>query len=58
VWYCQNDRLDCDYSRLDNSSGVLRQLDEATVISELEAQSDNVLQEWSSLLGIHGKDHG
>ena len=33
-------------------------MDEATLMSELEAQSDSVLREWSSLLGAHGKDQG
>ncbi|XP_021927921.1 uncharacterized protein LOC110833763 isoform X2 [Zootermopsis nevadensis] len=45
-------------SRLDNSSGVLHQLDEVTVISELEAQSDSVLREWSLLLGTRAKENG
>ncbi|XP_069685417.1 uncharacterized protein [Periplaneta americana] len=45
-------------SRLDNSSGALHQLDEATLMSELEAQSDSVLREWTSLLGTHAKEQG
>jgi hypothetical protein len=52
---------DCDYnsSRLDNSNGVLHQLDEGTLMSELDTQSDNILrQEWSSLLGTHVKEKG
>ena len=51
--YCYNS------SRLDNSNGVLYQLDEGTLMSELDAQSDSVLrQEWSSLLGTHAKEKG
>jgi hypothetical protein len=46
-------------SRLDNSNGVLHQLDEGTLMSELDMQSDIVLrQEWSSLLGAHVKERG
>jgi len=46
-------------SRLDNSNGVLHQLDEGTLMSELDTQSDDVLrQEWSSLLGMHVKEKG
>lgn len=46
-------------SRLDNSNGVLHQLDEGTLMSELDTQSDYVLrQEWSSLLGTHVKEKG
>ena len=53
--------ISSDYisSRLDNLNGVLHQLDEGTLMSELDAQSDNVLrQEWSSLLGTYVKDKG
>jgi hypothetical protein len=53
--------ISCDYisSRLDNSNGVLHQLDEGTLLSELDAHSDSVLrQEWSSLLGTHVKERG
>ena len=53
--------MSCDYnsSRLDNSNGVLHQLDEGTLMSELDTQSDSVLrQEWSSLLGAHVKEKG
>jgi len=53
--------ISCDYisSRLDNSNGVLHQLDEGTLMSELDAQSDSVLrQEWSLLLGTHAKEKG
>jgi len=53
--------ISCDYisSRLDNSNGVLHQLDEGTLMSELDTQSDNILrQEWSSLLGTHVKEKG
>ncbi|PSN30275.1 hypothetical protein C0J52_24684 [Blattella germanica] len=51
--------FDCTIeSRLDNSIGVLQQMDECTLISELEARSDSVLREWSSLLGTHSKEQG
>lgn len=51
--------FDCTVeSRLDNSSGALHQLGEATLMSELEAQSDSVLREWTSLLGTHAKEQG
>jgi hypothetical protein len=50
--------FECDSSRLDNSCGVLHQLDEATLMSEVESQSDTVLREWSSLLGTHAKEQG
>jgi Mor family transcriptional regulator len=53
--------ISCNYnsSRLDNSNGVLHQLDEGTLMSELDMRSDNVLrQEWSSLLGTHIKEKG
>jgi hypothetical protein len=53
--------ISCDYisSRLDNLNGVLHQLDEGMLLSELDTQSDNVLQqEWSSLLATHGKEKG
>jgi len=53
--------ISCDYisSRLDNLNGVLHQLDEGTLMSELDSQSDSVLrQEWSSLLGTHVKEKG
>jgi hypothetical protein len=45
-------------SRLDNSSGVMYQREEAALMSELESQSDSVLREWSSLLGAHAKEKG
>jgi len=53
--------ISCDYisSRLDNSIGVLHQLDEGTLMSELDTHSDSVLrQEWSSLLGTYVKEKG
>ncbi|XP_023715124.1 uncharacterized threonine-rich GPI-anchored glycoprotein PJ4664.02 isoform X4 [Cryptotermes secundus] len=45
-------------SRLDNSSGVIYQREEATLMSELESKSDSVLRELSSLLGAHAKEKG
>jgi hypothetical protein len=53
--------ISCDYnsSRLDNLNGVLHQLDEGTLMSVLDTQSDNILrQQWSSLPGTHGKEKG
>jgi chemotaxis methyl-accepting protein methylase len=50
--------FDCDSSRLGNSSGVIYQREEATLMSELESQSDSVLREWSSLLEAHAKEKG
>lgn len=50
--------FDCDFSRLDNSGGVMYQREEAILMSELESQSDSVLREWSSLLGAHAKEKG
>nr|CAD7428839.1 unnamed protein product [Timema monikensis] len=50
----QGSSLDCTAdSRLEISNGALHDLDEETLMSELEAQGDSVLKEWSNLLGAH-----
>ncbi|XP_012285930.1 uncharacterized protein LOC105702722 isoform X2 [Orussus abietinus] len=59
-----SDDLMLDYERSDTSSyedanhrldsnPALQDLDEATILSELEAQGEEVMREWSSLLGAH-----
>lgn len=36
-----------------DSNPALHELDDATILSELEAQGEEVMREWSCLLGAH-----